>query len=120
MLQDLAQAHERWGRDRADTIVNNHRARLIGGGIADQRTLEYVARILGGTEVRQQSSTSAELGRHSTTVSSTYRALAPSDALREAKRGSAMLLYGSLPPGWIQFRPWYQKRRLGANRRYKA
>jgi type IV secretion system protein VirD4 len=114
VLQDLAQAHERWGRDRADTIVNNHRARLIGGGIADQRTLEYVARVLGETEVQQRSSTSAELGRHSTTVSSAYRALAPANAIRETKRGSAMLLYGSLPPGWITFRPWFEDRALRA------
>ena len=32
VLQDLAQAHDRWGRDRADTIVNNHRAKVIGAG----------------------------------------------------------------------------------------
>lgn len=66
--KDLAQAHDRWGSDRADTIVNNHRARVIGGGIADERTLDYVARLLGDTEVQQQSSASAEHGRHSTTV----------------------------------------------------
>jgi type IV secretion system protein VirD4 len=117
VLQDLAQAHDRWGRDRADTIVNNHRARVIGGGIADERTLEYVAKILGDTEVRQQSSTSAELGRHSTTLSSTYRALAPANALREAKPGTALLLYGSLPPSWIALRPWFDDRKLTARSR---
>ncbi|MDA0168421.1 type IV secretory system conjugative DNA transfer family protein [Solirubrobacter taibaiensis] len=110
VLQDLAQAHERWGRDRADTIVNNHRARVVGGGIADERTLDYVSRLLGETEVQQQSSTSAEHGRHSTTVSSTYRALAPANTLREAGQGSALLLYGSLPPAWISFRPWFLER----------
>jgi type IV secretion system protein VirD4 len=119
VLQDLAQAHDRWGRDRADTIVNNHRARVVGGGIADERTLSYVARLVGDAEVRQHSSTAAELGRHSTTVSSTYRALAPSNALREAKPGAALLLYGSLPPTMIRFRPWYlttharDRRRVG-------
>jgi len=114
VLQDLAQAHERWGRDRADTIVNNHRARIIGGGIADERTLEYATRILGDTEVRQHSSTSAELGRHSTTTSSTYRALAPANALREARAGSALLLYGAFPPAWMTFRPWFRDRALRA------
>jgi type IV secretion system protein VirD4 len=114
VLQDLAQAHDRWGRDRADTIVNNHRARVVGGGIADERTLEYVGKILGDTEVRQQSSTSAELGRHSTTVSSTFRSLAPANTLREARGGRAMLLYGNLPPAWIAFRPWYRDAGLKA------
>jgi hypothetical protein len=27
--------------------------------------------------------------------------------MREAKQGSAMLVYGSLPPARIAFRPWY-------------
>jgi type IV secretion system protein VirD4 len=112
VLQDLAQAHDRWGRDRADTIVNNHRARVIGGGIADERTLEYVSKITGDTEVRQQSSTSAEQGRHSTTTSTAYRSLAPANSMREAKHGTATLIYGALPPARIAFRPWYGDARL--------
>ncbi len=84
VLQDLAQAHERWGRDRADTIVNNHRARVIAGGAADERTLDYVNRLLGDTEVRQHSSTTGEPGRRSTTISSGYRPLAPANVVREA------------------------------------
>jgi type IV secretion system protein VirD4 len=120
VLQDLAQAHDRWGRDRADTIVNNHRARVVGGGIADERTLEYLGKVLGDTEVQQRSSTAAELGRHSTTTSITYRSLAPANALREAKPGSAMLLYGSLPPAWISFRPWFKDGSLTAMARAKT
>jgi type IV secretion system protein VirD4 len=114
VLQDLAQAHERWGRDRADTIVNNHRARVIAGGAADERTLEYVNRLLGETEIRQHSSTAGEPGRHTTTTSSGYRPIAPANVVREARAGTALLLYGNLPPAWIKFRPWYRDRRLSA------
>lgn len=42
ILQDLAQAYDRWGRERADTIINNHRAKLIGAGLADERSLDWV------------------------------------------------------------------------------
>src|SRR3954469_9863141 len=112
VLQDLAQAHDRWGRERADTIVNNHRARVVGGGIADERTLEYVNRVLGDTRVRQESSTSGDPGRRSTTVSSGFRPLVPGHVVREAKPGSALLLYGNLPPAWMRFRPWYRARGL--------
>ncbi len=80
VLQDLAQAHQRWG-GRADTIVNNHRAKLFGPGISCARTLEYLARILGDTELRQRSETSAERGHRSVTRSSTYRPLAPPNVL---------------------------------------
>ncbi len=112
VLQDLAQAHDRWGSDRADTIVNNHRARIIAGGSADARTLEYASRLLGDTEVVQESSTSGESGRRSETTSAAYRPLAPGHSIREAKPGSCLLLYGTLPPAWIRFRPWYRERSL--------
>ena len=117
VLQDLAQAHDRWGRDRADTIVNNHRARVIAAGTADERTLQYVNRMLGDTEVRQESSTIGEPGRRSTTVSSGFRPLAPANIVREAAPGSALLLYGSLPPAWIKFRPWFSDRSLARTAR---
>jgi hypothetical protein len=35
ILQDLAQAQGRRGRERADTIVNNDRAKIIGAGVSD-------------------------------------------------------------------------------------
>jgi type IV secretion system protein VirD4 len=117
VFQDLAQVHDRWGSDRADTIVNNHRARLFAGGTADGRTLDYLARMLGDTEVRQESSTSAELGRRSSTLSSTYRPLAPQHSIREGRSGSCLLLYGNLRPAWIRFRPWYRVHSLRRQRR---
>jgi type IV secretion system protein VirD4 len=111
VFQDLAQVHQRWG-GRADTIVNNHRAKLFGPGISCGRTLDYVARILGDTELRQRSETSAERGRRSTTRSSTFRPIAPPNALRERADGSMLLVYGTLPPAIVRTRPWFRDRRL--------
>ena len=111
VFQDLAQIHQRWP-GRADTIVNNHRAKLFGPGITCARTLEYLRRILGDTEVPQRSQTSAEFGRRSTTQSSTFRPLAPPNQLRERASGSMLLVYGSLPPALVRLRPWFRDRRL--------
>ena len=97
VFQDLAQIKERYGT-RALTIVNNHRAKLIGSGIADPDTLEYAARVLGDQEITQISATAGQEGRASTTQSTTFRSLAPPHLLREAKPGTALLIYGSLPP----------------------
>ena len=116
VVQDLAQVHDRWGSDRADTIVNNHRARLIAGGSADARTLDHVGKLLGDTEVEQRSSTDGEAGRRSHTTSTSYRPLAPAHAVREAREGSCLMLYGSRPPAWIRFRPWYRHRALRRQR----
>jgi type IV secretion system protein VirD4 len=111
VFQDLAQVRERWGA-RAATIVNNHRARVIGAGIADPETLDYVARLLGDEEVRQVSATAAADGQGSTTESSAFRALAPANVLREGRPGEAVLVYGHLPPAKLQLRPWFADRAL--------
>lgn len=111
VFQDLAQIRERWGT-RALTIVNNHRAKLIGSGIADPDTLDYAARVLGDEEIAQLSSTAGQEGRASTTQSTTYRSLAPAHTLRQAEPGSAVLIYGSLPPARIRLRPWFADRHL--------
>jgi len=111
VFQDLAQIRERWGT-RALTIVNNHRAKLIGSGIADPDTLDYAARVLGDEEIQQLSSTAGQEGRASTTQSTAYRALAPAHTLRQAEPGTAVLIYGSLPPARISLRPWFADRHL--------
>jgi type IV secretion system protein VirD4 len=113
IFQDLAQAQDRWGRERADTIVNNHRAKIIGAGVSDARTLETVGRLLGDQQVPQESSTAGD-GRASTTRSTSWRALAPPNVLRESEVGSAVLIYGTLPPARIRLRPWFASRRLRA------
>lgn len=41
VLQDLGQAEAIWGQEGARTLLQNHFARLILGGTADLRTLEW-------------------------------------------------------------------------------
>ena len=112
ILQDVAQAYDRWGRERADTIINNHRAKLLGAGLADERALDWVGRLLGEYAVDQRSVTSGETGRRSTTQSSQFRPLAPANVMRQAQVGTALLVYGNLAPAWIALRPWFADRRL--------
>jgi type IV secretion system protein VirD4 len=113
VFQDLAQAHDRWGRDRAETIVSNHRAKVIGAGTSDPRTLEWVSRLLGDEELEQRSSTAGD-GRHSETRSVTFRSMAPANVVRQARPGTAVLVNGNLPPSWIRLRPWFRDRQLRA------
>jgi len=111
VLQDLAQAYDRWGRERADTILNNHRAIVVGAGMSDARSLEFVGRLLGNEEIEQRSSTSGD-GRNTKTVSPGWRSLVPPNAMRESAAGSALLIYGTLPPARLQLVPWFADRQL--------
>jgi len=113
IFQDLAQVSERWGA-RAQTIVNNHRAKIVGAGIADPTTLDWTARVLGDEEIRQVSSTAGMEGRASQTESTTWRSLAPAHVLRQGQPGTGILVYGHLPPARIALRPWFADRHLRA------
>ena len=112
VFQDMAQITAVYGRDRAPTIITNHRAKIVLSGIADTPTLDYLSRLLGDQEIQHVSSTSGAEGRHSKTESTAYRALAPANALREMKPGEGLLVYGHLPPARLTLRPWFKDRRL--------
>jgi type IV secretion system protein VirD4 len=104
--QDLAQIEARYGK-RAQTIVNNHRAKVLLSGISDPSALDYVSRLSGDEEVMRDSTTRDASGLRSSTESTTYRRLAPADALRRVVPGEGVLLYGHLPPAQLRLRPWY-------------
>jgi type IV secretion system protein VirD4 len=109
VLQNVSQASDRWGRERAETILANHRARLFCSGIGDRATLEYLRQTLGEEEVTRRSThRQGVLRAGSKTISSDFRSLAPAHRVREADPDSALLIYGRLPPAWLQLRLSYK------------
>jgi type IV secretory pathway TraG/TraD family ATPase VirD4 len=110
--QDIAQITALYG-DRAQTVLNNHRAKLFGSGIADGGTLEYVSRLVGD-EGRTERSIATDLhgGRRSVSEHKTYRRAAPADVIRRLPDNEALLLYGSLLPAHVHLRPWFREHSL--------
>jgi type IV secretion system protein VirD4 len=111
VFQDLAQITTRYG-ERAHTVVNNHRAKIVLSGISDTQTLEYASRLLGDEEVLQSSVTRGAHGDRSTTESVGLRSLAPAHVLRGIRPGEGVLVYGHLPPARLRLRPWFRERHL--------
>ncbi|HET9692672.1 MAG TPA: type IV secretory system conjugative DNA transfer family protein [Acidimicrobiales bacterium] len=113
VCQDLAQLATRYGHDRARTIANNHRAKLVLSGVCDLGTLDLVSGLAGEAAVRE-SSESADLrdGRRTRTTTVAYRRLVPTDALRRTPPGRGVLIYGHLPAARIALRPWFADRQL--------
>lgn len=103
--QDLAQIKSIYG-ERAQTVLNNHRAKLFGAGIADDPTLEYVSRLIGD-ERRTEVNRSGDIHgpRRSVNEHTSWRRLAPVDAIRRLRTGQGILVYGSIPPVWLRLRP---------------
>jgi type IV secretion system protein VirD4 len=98
VTQDYSQAIDTWGRERAATIISNHRGKLFCSGIADPATFEYVDRVLGREELERKSRTRQAFGGTPTTSRTDLRPIAPPHRLRQAKFGTALPLYGELPP----------------------
>ncbi len=111
--QDLSQINARYG-DRANTVINNHRAKIVLSGISDPSTLDYVSRLVGSEEVSSESTTVDGQGSRSKTVSRQDKNLAPSDIVRRIKQNEGILVYGALLPARLRLRPWYQSKRLTA------
>jgi type IV secretion system protein VirD4 len=109
ILQNISQASDRWGKDRAETIIANHRARLFCSGIGDRATLDYLRQTLGEEEIgRVATHRQNPLATGSRTYSSEFRALSAPHRVRQAHTNTALLIYGRLQPAWINLRPWYQ------------
>jgi type IV secretion system protein VirD4 len=109
--QDLAQLTARYGA-RAGTVVNNHRAKLFLSGIADPATLDHASTLIGEAEHPVASTTVDRSSARSTTMTATYRRLAPADSLRRMVPGTGVLISGHLPPARLTLRPWYDDAEL--------
>ena len=115
VFQNISQIHDRWGKDRAETIVANHRGRLFGAGIGDRATLDYIGAILGDKAIDKISAHRDRLQLvdiGSRTYAHEYRRLAAPNKVREAHTATALLVYGRLKPSWVRLRPWYEDRDL--------
>jgi type IV secretion system protein VirD4 len=115
VLQNLSQASDRWGRERAETILANHRARVYCSGIGDHATLEHLRSTLGEEEVKRVSTNSqGPLRLGSRTTSHEFRPLTPPNRIRQMPAQDALLVYGRLQPAWLKLRLFYRDPALKA------
>jgi len=113
VCQDLAQLTARYGSERARTIANNHRAKVLLSGVCDLSTLDLMSGLVGEQAVMEETVThDLRDGRRTTSRATAFRRLAPSDELRRIPPSEGVLVYGHLPPVRIRLRPWYRDRKL--------
>ncbi len=110
IFHDHAQIRAIYG-PQAETVIANHRARLILPGVGDADTLERISRSLGSARRTRTSRTRGRLGA-SVTASDGAEALLPAHAVRELRHGTGLLIYGSRPPVRVRLRFWFADRGL--------
>jgi type IV secretion system protein VirD4 len=113
VCQDLSQLSARYGHERARTIANNHRAKVLLSGVSDLSTLDLISGLAGEQALTEETVThDLRDGRRTSSRATVFRRLAPTDELRRIPPGEGVLLYGHLPPVRLRLRPWYRDRRL--------
>jgi len=101
--QDFAQIQARYGTF-AQTVINNHRAKVVLAGVSDTPTLDYFSRLIGDEAAVDESRSSSPDGRRTITESVRHRPLASTSDLRRADTGTGVLVYGNFHPARLRLR----------------
>jgi type IV secretory pathway TraG/TraD family ATPase VirD4 len=80
-------------------------------GVADLETLRYFSGLVGEEETRDLTRTSGA-GGTSRSIARRRRPLLAAEALRQLPDGTALLVYGRLPPAVLRLRRFFEDRGL--------
>jgi len=107
VLQSLAQARDRWGREAGGAIWDSAIAKIILGGSANADDLGDISRLIGEREMIEWSETrtGGTAGRSVSSVTRHRPILEPSE-LRRLPIGTGLLLLRSAPPIMMALQPW--------------
>ena len=106
IVQDFSQLKQRYGNDKANSILNNHGCKIVLPGISDPETTEVIAKMVGRSEY-----TDVQVSKNDGKTNKSYSVrsdqMATPDALRQLQDGTAIILYRGKPPTIVRLRPWY-------------
>jgi type IV secretory pathway TraG/TraD family ATPase VirD4 len=106
VLQSLAQARHRWGREQAQGIWDSAIVKIVLGGGSNADDLAAIARLVGDRIEREFSQTAQSGGGRSISMSNRERAILDPSGIRAITPGHGLLLLRSAPPIMLTLRPW--------------
>ncbi len=113
VLQSLAQARDRWGRETAGAIWDSATAKIVLPGSANADDLADISRLLGErseVEESQSHQLGPGAGSRSVSISTRQRPILDPSAIRTLPPGTGLLLLRSAPPILLQLQPWIARR----------
>ena len=105
-FQDLAQIKARYG-ERAPTVVNNHRTRVLLSGLADPGASELLGTLTGSARATERKRKQRDGGS-----GGERRSLIEAHELRQMPPYTAVVVSGRLRPARVALRPWWRHPRL--------
>ena len=110
VLQSLAQARDRWGREMAQAIWDSAIAKVILGGLANADDLADISRLIGDRPHREVSTTRQAAGGRSTSEATRQRPVMEASELRAISPGHGLLLLRAAKPIMMTLQPWTARR----------
>jgi type IV secretion system protein VirD4 len=110
VLQSLAQARDRWGKDQADAIWETANVKIILGGGAGAQDLRDLAQLIGEYEVQEVSESLSSGGPKSRTETTRQRAIFDASRLRAIPLGYSVLLLRTTSPFILTLTPWTKRK----------
>jgi type IV secretion system protein VirD4 len=110
--QGVSQLDSAFGREAAEAVLTNHPTKAFLSGISDQRSLEYVSRLLGEEEVIKTSVTAGGSRLASVGETGQQMRLVPMDVIRQVAPGEGILIHRTLRPAHLRIPPYYGDQRL--------
>ena len=111
VLQSLAQARAKWGRDEAEAIWDSSIVKIVLGGSSNADDLQDISRMIGDHTVTERShSWQAGQWDRSYSESERERAILDPAMIRRLKFGHALLLLRAARPIVMEMTPWEARR----------
>jgi type IV secretion system protein VirD4 len=110
VLQSLAQARDRWGKDQADAIWETANVKIVLGGGAGAQDLRDLAQLIGEYEVQEVSESSSSGGPKSRTETTRQRAIFDASRLRAIPLGYGVMLLRTTSPFILTLTPWTKRK----------
>ena len=109
VLQSLAQARHRWGRDQAQGIWDSAIVKIVLGGGSNADDLADIARLVGDRTEREFSQTAQSSGGLSISTSKREKPILDPSTVRAIAPGHGLLLLRSARPIMLTLRPWTER-----------
>ena len=114
VLQSLAQARARWGRDEAAAIWDSAIVKIILGGSGNAEDLRDLSALIGTRKELQVNESGGPDGRRTASTSTHEVPILDTGQLRTLPFGNAVLLLRSAPPIMLRLQPWTRRRDAAA------
>lgn len=120
VLQSLAQARERWGREQAQAIWDASTVKLVLGGSSNPDDLADISRMIGERDIVDRSRSYQPGGGTSWSETRHREAVLDPSMIRTLRFGYGLLLLRSARPIILDLHPWTARPDAGLLRTWRA